>query len=56
MKAIGYLVAGAALLPGLVSALDPNYNITNWRYRGCYSYVLLTRFSVLCCYSDTAKQ
>ncbi|EDU42077.1 predicted protein [Pyrenophora tritici-repentis Pt-1C-BFP] len=36
MKAIGYLVAGAALIPGLVSALDPN-NITGWRYRGCYS-------------------
>ncbi|RMZ72698.1 WSC domain-containing [Pyrenophora seminiperda CCB06] len=37
MKAIGYLVAVAALLPGLASALNPASNIPQWRYKGCYS-------------------
>jgi hypothetical protein len=41
MKAISYMIAGAALFPGLVNSLDPapdQYLPAGWRYRGCYSY------------------
>jgi hypothetical protein len=40
MKAIGYLLAGAALLPGLVTGLGPATSATlpnGWSYRGCYA-------------------
>ncbi|KAH7394971.1 hypothetical protein DE146DRAFT_66613 [Phaeosphaeria sp. MPI-PUGE-AT-0046c] len=40
MKAVAYLLAGAALLPGLVSALDPapqSALTSGWKYKGCYS-------------------
>ncbi|KAI1577953.1 WSC domain containing protein [Pyrenophora tritici-repentis] len=52
MKAIGYLVAGAALIPGLVSALDPN-NITGWRYRGCYSDKRFNEYRSMAGYPST---
>lgn len=44
MKAIGYLIAGAALLTGasaqLLRSPAPNSSLGNgWRYKGCYSYV-----------------
>ncbi|KAH7398284.1 hypothetical protein BKA66DRAFT_545889 [Pyrenochaeta sp. MPI-SDFR-AT-0127] len=40
MRAIGYLLAGAAVFSGLAFGLDPaaNANLPNgWRYKGCYS-------------------
>ncbi|KAF2855711.1 hypothetical protein T440DRAFT_504301 [Plenodomus tracheiphilus IPT5] len=37
MKAFGYLIAGAALLPELVSGLSPAANDVIWSYQGCYS-------------------
>lgn len=40
MKAIAYLLAWVALLPALVSALDPapiNKTPTGWKYKGCYT-------------------
>jgi hypothetical protein len=37
MKAIGYLLAGAALLPELASGLNPATNLNGWTYNGCYS-------------------
>jgi hypothetical protein len=46
MKAIGYLLAGAALLSGVVAQLPPAADSTlpqGWHYKGCYAYVLYDR-------------
>lgn len=37
MKAFGYLIAGAALLPELVAGLNATADEAGWRYQGCYS-------------------
>lgn len=37
MKAIGYLIAGAALLPELAAGLNATANDAIWKYQGCYS-------------------
>lgn len=41
MKAFGYLIATAALIPGAVAQLKPaafNLLANGWRYKGCYTY------------------
>jgi hypothetical protein len=41
MRAIGYMIAGAALLPGLVNSLDPAPDTSlpiGWKYKGCFTY------------------
>jgi hypothetical protein len=41
MKAIGYMIAGAVLLPGVVNSLDPAPDSSlpiGWKYKGCYTY------------------
>jgi hypothetical protein len=44
MKAIGYMLAGTALLPGLATGLSPATSATlpsGWVYNGCYALVTL---------------